>query len=506
MKVKMFSRILCIVLVFTLVLSGCSTQKPETDGIPSDTDTAADTPTADTDAAADPLTADASAEQLEPKETITIYVYTPVEWYRVYVWAWQDGGENVFEEWPGKEMEVNNEYYCYSLTLPGWVDRLIFSNQDGTATNEVAVEPGKDMWIGVDEEFVDVYYEYLWAEYDAENIESIPDDSGYEDPIYLAAQQYDYETVKSLLPTLEDRSILTDWIFNDFNYKYAIEAIQSGDYETAIEFFGYCASESDREYSTLFRQLVDGDLNAACDTVKNISMYSLESDLGLTWAGIVCMMKGIEEDPADLNYILMKNYLSQWKRTPQPTFSDTDLTFGENSTWEAEHYIGEFADEYLYFPINDLNALYKQCGSEPNGKVLILRSQKDYPNGKTYYAIDQLTMSNLNCDLYPSSLSEVEYIILVNYGYDVVGRYKQTLSSDYASVEDQFTFLRMKGRVELIDPVTGMAIEQSAWLSGIGEPELHFSDKDYQCSNMPETGEDIIAAVEKVLALNNQQG
>ena len=113
-------------------------------------------------------------------------------------------------------------------------------------------------------------------------------------------------------------------------------------------------------------------------------------------------------------------------------------------------------------------------------------------------------MWNLSYDLYPSSLSEVEYILLTNYGYNNEGEYKQTFSSEYASVDDYFTFLRMTGQVSLIDPLTGSAIYESPLISGTGEVDAYFSDKGYQCSNMPETGPYIIEAVEKVRELNGQ--
>jgi len=72
-------------------------------------------------------------------------------------------------------------------------------------------------------------------------------------------------------------------------------------------------------------------------------------------------------------------------------------------------------------------------------------------------------------------------------------------------VKDYFSFLRMKGRVELMDLVTDKTIEDSQWITGTGDLEVHFSDKDYQCSNMPETGEYIKEFVEKVRELNGQE-
>jgi len=132
----------------------------------------------------------------------------------------------------------------------------------------------------------------------------------------------------------------------------------------------------------------------------------------------------------------------------------------------------------------------------------VIRSQKSYPQGTTYYAIDLPTMEYLSYDLYPASLAEVEYIIEVNYDYTIAGNYQQTFSSSYASVTDYFAFLRMRGMVALKEVAGIKVIQQSQWIQGTGEVEAHFSDLNYQCSNMPETGADIIRAVEKVRELN----
>ena len=500
--VKLLSCLLAILMTVSLVLTGCGSAEPEAEAVGE--------ATTEAEPAEEPVEEEPAEEVEEPveeeperKETITIRAWTPVDWIDVNVWAWQDGGEEV-SEWPGEEMWADNEEYCMKLTLPGWVDRVVFSTDGGAIqTDEVSVEPGRDMWVLIfDDLSVQIDYEDPLAGVDLGEMEYV---SPYEeDPMYQAAEAGDFETVKSMLPELEDRTILTDWAFNDFNNTYAIEALLSGDYETAIEFFGYCASENDRQYATMFRQLVDGELDAAIDTMNAMEFTNLDSDLGMEWGEIFCMVMGTADDPFAVNPMLMDEYLTHRRWDEQPSFNEEDLAFGENSSWEAEGYVGAFPEADYYIPVDDLSALYAQCGSEANGKVLIVSAQKDFPSGNTYYVIDTLTMWNLSYDLYPSSLSEVEYILLTNYGYNNEGEYKQTFSSEYASVDDYFTFLRMTGQVSLIDPLTGSAIYESPLISGTGEVDAYFSDKGYQCSNMPEIGPYIIEAVEKVRELNGQ--
>ena len=491
---KKILSVLFVILMVASLLAGCGGKEPAAGAAPA------------TDPAAEP-TIDALAAQPEQKESITIRAWGPIEWYDINVWAWKDGGEDVFEEWPGEAMELDLTEYWFKLTVPGWVDRLIFNTDDGAIqSEEVTIEPGKDLWVLImDDLSVEVYYEDLWADMELGSDYDPIEDPMYEDPICQAVLQGDFETVKSLLSTLEDRSILTDWIFNDFNYEYAIENLLSGDYETAIEFFGYCAYENDQQYAVLLQQLLDGDVEGACDTKLAMDHTLLAGDLDMTWPEIICMVTGVEIDPTDTNYILMNKYLTRRMSYNQPSFSEDSLVFGEYSTWEAEGYVTKLEGNEYYIAVDSLNSLYNQCGSEPNGKVLILRGQKDYASGKTYYVIDLLTMEYLGYDLYPSSLSEVEYVILANYSYDVAGKYVQTFTMGDNSVKDYFSFLRMKGRVELMDLVTDKTIEDSQWITGTGDLEVHFSDKDYQCSNMPETGEYIKEFVEKVRELNGQE-
>lgn len=486
---KLLSVLLAILMVASL-LAGCDGKEPAADAAPA------------TDPAAEPTTEQLASEP-ELKETVTVRMFPPFDWFEgnTYLWAWKDGGENAFAEQPGQLMEWEDDYLWCACTVPGWVDRLIFSNEDGTAsTEEFPIEPGKDIWIVIfDDLTLDFFYEDPYEGIDFSDMESV---SPYADePIFQAAEQGDFETVKSLLPTLTDYTMLTEWEFNDFNSAYAAEAIMNGDYATAIEFYGYCAYDGDRQLAGLLQQLVDGDIEGACDTKMAMEFNSLENALDMTWPEIVCMVTGVEADPEDTNYILMEKYLTRRMWNNQPTFSEDALVFGDFSAWTSEGYITKLVGGDDYIMVDSLDSLTKQCGSEPNGKVLILRGQKDYDSGKTYYAIDLLTMEYLSYDLYPSSLSEVEYIILADYSYEKDGKYQQTFTMGDSSDVSYFTFLRMKGRVTLMD-ASGDTIEKSDWIKGTGEPEAQFSDLDYQCSNMPETGAYIKEFVEQIRQQN----
>ena len=282
-----------------------------------------------------------------------------------------------------------------------------------------------------------------------------------------------------------------------------MDAIRAGDYETAIEFFGYCASDLDRIYAEVIEILVTGEWENALDVIKSREYDSLERDLEMCWGEIIREISGITKDFSDMDQMLMDNYVDQYLKVREPSFKEEQLLFGDSSYWMSESYVGEITDED-YLPVSNFNKLKSQCGSKANGKVLIIRSQMSYPKGKTYYAIDFPNMENLSADLYPASLSEVEYIIVENYGYTVDGKYRQTLTFGDNSVADDFAFLRMQGQVQLLNVSDDKTVLTSPWIEGTGEVDAHFSELNYQCSNMPETGVHIISAVEEVRRLNGQ--
>ena len=129
---------------------------------------------------------------------------------------------------------------------------------------------------------------------------------------------------------------------------------------------------------------------------------------------------------------------------------------------------------------------------------MILRSQKNFPrDGKTYYAVELWRMDDLYADLYPADLSEVEYIIMVEYDYTDAGKYRRTFSSGDNSIEDIFDFLRFKGRVVLTQLSNGKALFTSPWVNGTGEADV-FGSEVWQGSNLPDLGKHMVSAVEKL--------
>lgn len=427
------------------------------------------------------------------KHVVTVYVSAPGDWDEANLWAWKDGGENVEDAWLGMKYNEKNTYF--SEVLPKWVDRVVIRNfEKDEITEELSFMPGYNVWIVIDEQESKIYYE---------DPHVVVPRTTQKDPFYLAAEQGDFEAMKGMLADIEDRSILTDWVYNDFNYEYALDAIRAGDYETAIEFFGYCASDLDRIYAEVIEMLLAGEWESALDVIKSVEYASLDRDLEMSWGEIIREIAGLTKNTSVIDQVLMDNYVAQYLKVREPSFKEEELLFGDTSYWMSENYVGEITEED-YLAVSNFNKLKSQCGSKAKGKVLIIRSQMSYPKGKTYYAIDFPNMENLSADLYPASLSEVEYIIVEEYGYTVDGKYRQTLSIGDNSVVDVFAFLRMKGQVQLLNVSNGKTVQTSPWIEGTGEVAEHFSELNYQCSNMPETGAHIISAVGEVRRLNGK--
>lgn len=67
-------------------------------------------------------------------ETFTVYYNNPEDWDQVNIWVWEDGGDDLFDEWPGEPMnEPDEDSEWYSYEIPGNYDYVIFN--DGSASD-----------------------------------------------------------------------------------------------------------------------------------------------------------------------------------------------------------------------------------------------------------------------------------------------------------------------------------------------------------------------------------
>ncbi len=68
----------------------------------------------------------------DPFAPFTVYFSNPDDWDEVYIWAWEEGGDNYSEEWPGEPMVAPEDgEVWWSYELPYNIDRVIFADADG---------------------------------------------------------------------------------------------------------------------------------------------------------------------------------------------------------------------------------------------------------------------------------------------------------------------------------------------------------------------------------------
>ena len=87
-----------------------------------------------------------------PETTVELYVFVPDSWENPCCWAWDSATEkSVFSQWPGEPLIAGDDLYY--LELPGWFDSFIISANNGTIqTDDLSVEPGKDIWVSIAED------------------------------------------------------------------------------------------------------------------------------------------------------------------------------------------------------------------------------------------------------------------------------------------------------------------------------------------------------------------
>lgn len=154
--------------------------------------------------------------------------------------------------------------------------------------------------------------------------------------------------------------------------------------------------------------------------------------------------------------------------------------------------IGSYKSSSEYeFVISNLNSLYDQCGKNPSGKILIIAQRHTYSDRTTSQAILWNLMRLLPGEYYPSSLDEVEYLVLVDYDYRKEGRYMfvTVALQEYAEV----SVLRATDLQQLYisQRVDGNSAPSS--FSYYGSPPA------WKSGNAPNMGEEIHSAISSII-------
>ena len=73
--------------------------------------------------------------------------------------------------------------------------------------------------------------------------------------------------------------------------------------------------------------------------------------------------------------------------------------------------------------VRSLEELYKNCGTNPAGKILIVVQTHDFPDKNATAMISFGAMELLPAEYHPASLAEVEHVVLIDYNYSRSGSY-----------------------------------------------------------------------------------
>jgi len=98
---------------------------------------------------------------------ITVHAMVPFGWDGPGVWAWNNDIGSVFPGWPGQPFDTMDGDW-HVMEIPAWVNEIIINAQNGgLQTDDIEIEPGRDIWIlvsGSDENFELSYYPIEGAE------------------------------------------------------------------------------------------------------------------------------------------------------------------------------------------------------------------------------------------------------------------------------------------------------------------------------------------------------
>lgn len=86
---------------------------------------------------------------MPPVEYVSVFAKVPEDWTDVRIWAWNKQSEPVNPDpWPGTMMMTHISNGWHTARLPGWFTSvLIVGNGGSIYTQEIIVEPGRDIWI-----------------------------------------------------------------------------------------------------------------------------------------------------------------------------------------------------------------------------------------------------------------------------------------------------------------------------------------------------------------------
>ena len=283
-----------------------------------------------------------------------------------------------------------------------------------------------------------------------------------------------------------DRS-LNDELPSFLNKVYFAIANQEraiGNYQAVLDAYNTCTNNPAAEANAeLLSLLLAGDYYTAAVRANNMI---LSRTTNLTRSQWVDVFNGIMKQPdtSDIDRFLLYGFV------------DATVT-GRKDFDSGARYFPDFTTvgDSSRFPegsciVSSLSDLYKQCGTNPQDKILVVVQLHDYPNRETYQAIIPKSMASIPAAYYPSSLEEVGYIVLVSYDYTKVGAYGNTIDA-----------LQLKASVNVLKMPSQKQVFSSGTLKGEFPPNVifYFTPREWESGTAPDISEKLHDAIASII-------
>ena len=308
----------------------------------------------------------------------------------------------------------------------------------------------------------------------------------------------EYADAISTADSIEDRTLADVSAFLEkAYYQYARYHFDKGNLAQAKSYFEKCTENETASVSAgILGKLLDekDTVAAARMVVENAENKAVDIPLRKWKAVILSQLP--EYSAKDLNADLSAEAT---RAVFDPITVESSKALLRSNVPTGEFY-GKFSDpKEDYFLIESLDALhrgdYGALGTKPAGKCIIVvrRMNVKKDEEKQYdYAVSMQLMRSLPAELLPSSLEEVEYVVLLMYGYSHYGKY--ILYTEALQEDGQLDMYQLpqKNRIYAMANVKGNLPPQSFSYYGYFPPS-------YKSGGVPDLGDALVAALEKII-------
>lgn len=228
--------------------------------------------------------------------------------------------------------------------------------------------------------------------------------------------------------------------FATVHHRVGQEQFLAGDYDEARKSYEDCLNDPAAEVNARILKLLANQNYAEAATLANSAIEEEITDLSRKqWQTCVGKYVAAATGISDLDKRLYTEYATAILAETVFDSSETTLDAFKSKAPKGSMIGSYSASSNSTITINSLDDLYSKCGSEAAGKILIVAQRHSYSGKTASQAVLMDMMRLLPGKYFPSSLAEVQYIVLVTYDYVQDGSYTHTTVS-----------LRENGKVEVI--------------------------------------------------------